>query len=291
MTRKFQKTKKIINGFRLKFSMPCEPDLFNFKHSVILKSKISFEKFKLCRHNSSKLTKPALATCEEILGNLRHPLSDIAKARLALPDKKCHNLKDFLDNASTCSESETDVLDSLIDDFVSIIDNKTGCDDFIALICKINSKLQGKEIFIREKKVFTEPDVHGYFWEYTDHQIIRSKLMELYNFLISAHPHPPILVAAVFIVQFNCLHPFIDGNGRTSRVIFNAILQKFGASRNIYIPCKNIFDICDRGFTIRLRYTFLKNDWEPVLIYFCDLVDFFVALHGNREEITVEQQI
>ena len=42
----------------------------------------------------------------------------------------------------------------------------------------------------------------------------------------------PVLLACRFKYRFLCIHPFIDGNGRTSRLLFNYILQLHG-----FIPC------------------------------------------------------
>lgn len=68
----------------------------------------------------------------------------------------------------------------------------------------------------------------------------------------------------------------MDGNGRVSRVIFHAVLRKHGVSGKFYVPLKSFYAQSDFGFEIRLRQTFLTNDWHQITRYFCDVLGAFV---------------
>jgi len=73
---------------------------------------------------------------------------------------------------------------------------------------------------------------------------IPSKMEELLNEYKSDNRHPIIKVAD-FHIKFECIHPFIDGNGRTGRLILNLELIKAGyppinvkfKDRDSYIDC------------------------------------------------------
>lgn len=47
---------------------------------------------------------------------------------------------------------------------------------------------------------------------------------------------PPLIVAAIAHAQFETIHPFPDGNGRTGRALLQSMLRKHGVTRNVTIP-------------------------------------------------------
>ena len=58
---------------------------------------------------------------------------------------------------------------------------------------------------------------------------IKPKMMELLEWIIkNPDEYSPIQIAAIFHHRFVCIHPFIEGNGRTARLLMNAILMKNG---------------------------------------------------------------
>lgn len=52
-------------------------------------------------------------------------------------------------------------------------------------------------------------------------------LMDWFHNELKNNIYPPIL-ALRFYCRFEKIHPFLDGNGRVGRILFNAILNKFG---------------------------------------------------------------
>jgi Fic family protein len=52
---------------------------------------------------------------------------------------------------------------------------------------------------------------------------------------------PPLIVASYFHIAFETIHPFVDGNGRTGRLLMNFILHKKGYPM-INIPSRIKFD-------------------------------------------------
>lgn len=51
----------------------------------------------------------------------------------------------------------------------------------------------------------------------------------------------PIVQAAVVHAQFETVHPFTDGNGRTGRALIHAVLRRRDAVRNTLIPVSTVF--------------------------------------------------
>lgn len=51
----------------------------------------------------------------------------------------------------------------------------------------------------------------------------------------------PLVRAAVVHAQFETIHPFIDGNGRTGRALIHTVLRRADALRNVLIPISTVF--------------------------------------------------
>ncbi len=47
---------------------------------------------------------------------------------------------------------------------------------------------------------------------------------------------PPIAHAALLHAQFETIHPFVDGNGRTGRVLVHTVLRSHGVTRHTTVP-------------------------------------------------------
>jgi len=53
---------------------------------------------------------------------------------------------------------------------------------------------------------------------------------------------PPLLLAATFVFDFLCIHPFRDGNGRVSRLITTLLLQSHGFQVARYISLERLVE-------------------------------------------------
>ncbi len=51
----------------------------------------------------------------------------------------------------------------------------------------------------------------------------------------------PVVRAAVVHAQFETIHPFVDGNGRTGRALIHTVLRRADALRNTLIPISTVF--------------------------------------------------
>ena len=83
----------------------------------------------------------------------------------------------------------------------------------------------------------------------------------------------PLLIVAVFIVQFLAIHPFQDGNGRLSRVLTTLMLLRAGYA---YVPYASLESVIEENKDIyykslRRTQTTLKGndpDWSPWVGFF-----------------------
>jgi len=93
------------------------------------------------------------------------------------------------------------------------------------------------------------------------------------NKAISEESLHPLLIAAVFIVQFLAIHPFQDGNGRLSRILTTLILLRSGYNYVPYASLESIIEDNKEFYYKALRRTqnTLKTDqpdWEPWVTFF-----------------------
>lgn len=89
---------------------------------------------------------------------------------------------------------------------------------------------------------------------------------------IESSPYDPVVTAIVFFHEFESIHPFVEGNGRTGRSMFHILMQELGL-RN--------FDLCrvedkllnDGGvYYGLLRYTDKTGDYTPLTRFFIDCI-------------------
>lgn len=58
---------------------------------------------------------------------------------------------------------------------------------------------------------------------------------------VTATDGNPVVRAAIAHAQFETIHPFIDGNGRTGRALIHTVLRRTDALRNTLIPISTVF--------------------------------------------------
>jgi Fic family protein len=58
---------------------------------------------------------------------------------------------------------------------------------------------------------------------------------------VTATEGNPVVRAAIAHAQFETIHPFVDGNGRTGRALIHTVLRRTDALRNVLIPISTVF--------------------------------------------------
>lgn len=99
------------------------------------------------------------------------------------------------------------------------------------------------------------------------------ELIEWVTNAINSKKIHPLLITAIFIVEFLAIHPFQDGNGRLSRVLTTYLLLKFGYVYAPYSSMEAVIEHNKEGYYLALRQTqgTLKTDnpnWQPWIVFF-----------------------
>lgn len=79
------------------------------------------------------------------------------------------------------------------------------------------------------------------------------ELVDWTNQSLAAGKHHPLLVIANFIVEFLKIHPFLDGNGRLSRILTNLLLLRAGYSFVPYVSHEHLVEARKTDYYLALR--------------------------------------
>lgn len=103
-------------------------------------------------------------------------------------------------------------------------------------------------------------------------------LVEWTNASIAEKKFHPLLICAIFVVEFLAIHPFQDGNGRLSRILTTYLLMNAGY---VYVPYSSLEAVIENSkdaYYLALRNTQItlqeeKPDWQPWLLFFLQALD------------------
>jgi len=102
---------------------------------------------------------------------------------------------------------------------------------------------------------------------------IREKMANLERFINEQNAYDPLIKMAVMHYQFEAIHPFSDGNGRTGRILLLLFLKQSGLLQMpaVYFSAyimkhRNVYYGCMRNVTE-------QGDWEGYLLYMLDMVE------------------
>ena len=101
----------------------------------------------------------------------------------------------------------------------------------------------------------------------------------------------PLLIVAVFIVVFLEIHPFQDGNGRSSRILTTLLLLQAGYTYVPYSSLESVIEHSKEGYYLALRQTqsTIRGDapnWQPWLSFFLRALQ----QQKRRLEVKVERE-
>ena len=82
----------------------------------------------------------------------------------------------------------------------------------------------------------------------------------------------PVIKAALTHVQFETIHPFMDGNGRLGRLIIPLILVEAGLLKEPLLYLSLFFKKHRQTYYDRLNQVRLSGDWESWLQFFVDAI-------------------
>ena len=114
------------------------------------------------------------------------------------------------------------------------------------------------------KTVYTPPE---------GETLLRDKMSNWERFLHERHDIDPVVRMAVGHYQFEAIHPYPDGNGRTGRVINILFLIEQGLlDQPILYLSRYINEHREDYYRLLLDVT-IKGDWEPWILYMLEAVE------------------
>lgn len=114
------------------------------------------------------------------------------------------------------------------------------------------------------------------------------KLCETYNNAISYTEADPLLLIPMSILDFLCIHPFRDANGRMSRLLTLLLLYKSEYIVGRYISIEKLIEATKDSYYLALQVSSQewheeKNDYEPFVLY---MLGVFAAAYREFFERT-----
>jgi Fic family protein len=103
--------------------------------------------------------------------------------------------------------------------------------------------------------------------------VIRDKLANLEKFINEDSGIDPLITMAVMHYQFEAIHPFTDGNGRTGRILLLLYLKLAGL---LHIPAIYLSEYIVRNkqeYYQRLRGVTENAEWENYILYMLDMIE------------------
>jgi len=134
----------------------------------------------------------------------------------------------------------------------------------------------------------------------TGEDVIREKLANLEVFINGKDKVDPLIKMALMHYQFEAIHPFSDGNGRTGRILLLLYLklEKLLDTPAIYLSEYIIKNKAE--YYTKLRKVTEDNDWESWILYMLEMIEYTAnkglqrlkdvtdLMHTMAEEIKVE---
>jgi Fic family protein len=115
---------------------------------------------------------------------------------------------------------------------------------------------------------------------------VMAQLMDNYSMAIYQDRREPLLVVPLTVLDFLCIHPFEDGNGRCSRLLTLLLLYHFGYEVGRYISLERVFEQSKISYYETLEASSQKwhegqHDPHPWLNYFWGVL---IAAYKEFEE-------
>jgi Fic family protein len=103
--------------------------------------------------------------------------------------------------------------------------------------------------------------------------VIREKLSNFEKFINEDDSLDPLIKMALMHYQFEAIHPFSDGNGRTGRILLLLYLKKVNLLDIPAIYLSQYIIQNKSEYYKRLRFVTEKEDWEGWILYMLDMIE------------------
>jgi len=100
------------------------------------------------------------------------------------------------------------------------------------------------------------------------HHVVPEALGDLERFLHADDGLPPLVKIALAHVQFETIHPFLDGNGRVGRLLITFLLTERGVLHKPVLYLSHYFKQHRQAYYDRLQAVRVRGEWEQWLAFF-----------------------
>jgi Fic family protein len=150
---------------------------------------------------------------------------------------------------------------------------------------------RGEYKALDNKVVMIDDDgqVTGTLFETTPPFLTAKEMLELVEWTEDAfkkQSYHPLIIIGNFIVEFLKIHPFLDGNGRLSRVLTNMFLLQQGYTYMPYVSHEKLIEDNKSDYYLALRRSqkTFKTDHEDVTPW----LDFFLSIVLEQSKRAIE---
>jgi Fic family protein len=119
-------------------------------------------------------------------------------------------------------------------------------------------------------------------------QMIREKMTNLETFINENDSIDPLIKMAISHYQFEAIHPFSDGNGRTGRIL---LLLQLKLEKLLDAPVLFLSEYINEHkdmYYVGLRSVTENNDWSKFILYMLDMVEIAAIKGLERLESIVQ---
>ena len=117
-------------------------------------------------------------------------------------------------------------------------------------------------------------------------EVVSDLLSALEKWLHTEDPLPPLVRAGLAHVQFETIHPFLDGNGRIGRLLIALLLEHWGLLNDPLLYLSVAFKRHQREYYEHLNAVRLHGDWEGWTRFFLSCVE-----EAAEDAITAAQHL
>lgn len=123
-----------------------------------------------------------------------------------------------------------------------------------------------------------------------------TNLCAAYNEAINRSEADPLLIMPMFIIDFLCIHPFNDGNGRISRLLTLLLLYQNDYIVGKYISLEKLIEKTKESYYEALQDSSLgwmedENDYEPFVKYILGIITAAYREFFDRAKVVEEKKV
>lgn len=122
------------------------------------------------------------------------------------------------------------------------------------------------------------------------------RLTEAYNEAILEGKYDPLILIGVFILDFLCIHPFNDGNGRISRLLTLLTLYRSGYIAGKYVSMEMVIEKSKESYYEALYdssqgWHDMNNNYFPFVKYYLEIILNVYEEFSNRLELMQDKSL